>query len=50
LKLCGDCLGKPEEICVIEDYDESKGIEYYRDEAGIHHVPKRPLDELIVHW
>lgn len=43
-------LGKPEEICVIEDYDESKGIEYYRDEAGIHHVPKRPLDELIVHW
>ncbi len=43
-------LGKPAEICVIEDYDENKGIEYYRDVDGVHHVPKRTLDELIVHW
>lgn len=43
-------LGKPAETCVIEDFDESKGIEYYRDAEGVHHVPKRRLDELIVHW
>ena len=43
-------LGKPGEVCVIEDYDESKGIEYYRDAEGVHHVPKRSLDELILHW
>ncbi len=43
-------LGKPAETCVIEDFDEGKGIEYYRDAEGVHHVPKRRLDELIVHW
>lgn len=43
-------LGKPAEVSVIEDFTESKGIEYYRDDAGVHHVPKRSLDELIVHW
>ncbi|MDD4578543.1 MAG: nitroreductase family protein, partial [Anaerolineaceae bacterium] len=43
-------LGKPAEICVIEDYDTNQGIEYYRDADGVHHVPKRTLDELIVHW
>ncbi|NLE83617.1 MAG: nitroreductase family protein [Chloroflexi bacterium] len=42
-------LGKPAETCVIEDYDPEKGIEYYRDAEGVHHVPKRRLDELIVH-
>lgn len=43
-------LGKPAEAVVIEDFDEGKGIEYYRDEDGVHHVPKRSLDELILHW
>jgi len=43
-------LGKPAEINVIEDYDEAKGVEYYRDAEDVHHVPKRTLDELIVHW
>jgi len=43
-------LGKPAETVVIEDYDPAHGIEYYRDEQGIHHVPKRGLDELILHW
>jgi nitroreductase len=42
-------LGKPAEISLIEDFDEVKGIEYYRDVVGVHHVPKRTLDELIVH-
>lgn len=42
-------MGKPAEISIIEDYDEAKGIEYYRDVEGVHHVPKRTLDDLIVH-
>ena len=43
-------LGKPAEISVLEDYVVGKGIEYYRDAEGVHHVPKRTMDELIVHW
>jgi nitroreductase len=40
-------LGVPAERCVLE---EAKGgnVAYYRDAKGIHHVPKRPLDEVIV--
>jgi len=40
-------LGKPNERVVLEDVDESGSIKYYRDEQGVHHVPKRTLKELI---
>jgi nitroreductase len=40
-------LGKPVEKVVIEDAHENE-IEYYRDESKVHHVPKRPLDDLIL--
>jgi len=40
-------LGKPSEQVVLEDVDESGSIKYYRDEQGVHHVPKRTLKELI---
>jgi nitroreductase len=39
-------LGKGEEDIRIVDATDSVG--YYRDAAGVHYVPKRTLDELIV--
>ncbi|MBW2076899.1 MAG: nitroreductase family protein [Deltaproteobacteria bacterium] len=42
------CLGKPSEEAVLEDLEPGGDIRYWRDEKGIHHVPKRKLDELIV--
>ena len=39
-------LGKPVEKVVLEDKKES--IKYYRDEDGVHHVPKRSLNEIIL--
>jgi nitroreductase len=41
-------LGKPKETVVIETVGPSGNIEYWRDNEGVHHVPKRPLDELLI--
>jgi nitroreductase len=45
-------LGRPVEKVVIEDAvqgeDGQVDIKYWRDESGVHHVPKRGLDELII--
>ena len=41
-------LGKPAEEVVVEPVGSDGKIEYYRDPDGVHHVPKRTLDELIV--
>jgi len=43
-------LGKPIEKVVLTDVGEDGNIKYYRDEAGIHYVPKRTVDELIVEF
>ncbi|HNS22668.1 MAG TPA: nitroreductase family protein [Sedimentisphaerales bacterium] len=41
-------LGKPQEQVVVEDVGPDGSIKYWRDGAGVHHVPKRSLAELIV--
>jgi nitroreductase len=41
-------LGKPREQVVIDEVGPKGDIKYWRDSAGVHHVPKRPLREMIV--
>ncbi|MDE6578686.1 MAG: hypothetical protein K2K58_11015, partial [Muribaculaceae bacterium] len=43
-------LGYPLETVVIEDMDgnENADFKYFRTPDGVHHVPKRRLDELII--
>ncbi len=41
-------LGKPKETAVVETVGPDGDIKYWRDADGVHHVPKRPLDELII--
>lgn len=41
-------LGKPAEDVRIVDMTEGESIKYYRDDAGVHYVPKRSLVELIL--
>jgi nitroreductase len=40
-------LGKPAEEVVIDPVRDGD-IKYWRDGQGVHHVPKRDLDELII--
>jgi nitroreductase len=41
-------LGKPKEVVVIESIGPAGDIKYWRDESGVHHVPKRSLDDLVL--
>lgn len=41
-------LGKPREHVVIDEVGPTGDIRYWRDDAGVHHVPKRSLQELII--
>ncbi|MBN1534235.1 MAG: nitroreductase family protein [Spirochaetes bacterium] len=40
-------LGKPNEIVTVDPVVNGD-IRYYRDLDGVHHVPKRPLDDIIL--
>ncbi len=41
-------LGEPAEQVVLEENEINGDIKYWRDEQGVHHVPKRPLEEIIL--
>lgn len=41
-------LGKPAEKCLVEPLGQDGDIKYYRDANGVHHVPKRSLEDLLV--
>ena len=41
-------IGKPVETVVIETVGADGSVHYWRDAAGVHHVPKRTLDDIIV--
>ncbi len=41
-------LGRPSEKVKLEYIESSEGIQYWRDENNVHHVPKRPLEEIII--
>jgi len=40
-------LGKPAENIIIDEI-RNDDVKYWRDDKQNHHVPKRPLDELIL--
>lgn len=40
-------LGVPKEKVEIEEISEGD-VKYWRDESGIHHVPKRNIEELLI--
>ena len=41
-------LGKPKESVVVEEVGSDGDIRYWRDSTGLHHVPKRSLNELVL--
>ncbi len=42
-------LGKPVEQVVVDPLGADGDVRYWRDERQIHHVPKRALDDIIIH-
>jgi len=41
-------LGKPVETVVIDQMADHDSVRYFRDVYGIHHVPKRMLDDVLL--
>jgi len=41
-------LGRPAEEVRIEEVGQDGKVEYWRDDEGVHHVPKRRLDDIII--
>jgi len=41
-------LGKPREKVVLEEIAPGESIKYWRDDQGVHHVPKRKLEDIII--
>ncbi|MFC2005275.1 nitroreductase family protein, partial [Chloroflexota bacterium] len=41
-------LGKPKETVVLDTIGPDGDFNYWRDKDSVHHVPKRPLDDIIM--
>jgi nitroreductase len=41
-------LGKPSETVVIDQMADYDSVHYYHDRHGIHHVPKRVVDDVLL--
>jgi nitroreductase len=41
-------IGRPREEIVVTPVDPIHGIRYWRNKQGIHHVPKRSMEEIII--
>jgi nitroreductase len=41
-------LGEPAEKVLIDEIDAGESIKYWRDKDGVHHVPKRKLNDIII--
>ncbi len=41
-------FGKPQEDIVLVEISESESHKYYRDNADVHYVPKRKLQDIII--
>lgn len=41
-------IGKPDEKIVLTDVKEDGNTKYYRDEADVHYVPKRHLEDIVL--
>jgi len=41
-------LGKPKETVVLEPLGKDGNTNYWRDDNGVHHVPKRSLEDIII--
>lgn len=41
-------IGRPKEKVVLDDLEPGQPSAYWRDEQGVHHVPKRRLDDIIL--
>ncbi|MCP4747704.1 MAG: nitroreductase family protein [Desulfobacteraceae bacterium] len=41
-------IGKPREQVIIEQIDKTGDIRYWRDDNGVHHVPKRSMEDIVI--